>query len=197
MKQEDIKRFRQQLNEIRENLSGIREQAASLSALLDEEKLIPSDIAQKLICALKEYQEKSAILQKTGQEISLSMSDRLSEIEDQLKTAEDKLKSAAEMELIRDYFRLTSEAEDARQQLETSKKKLQEHLRLNSDVYADEFNPYKLKEAVLLDLKTFAIVASNIFLFWPLSSRVSVIPLTVMFTEPGMSQVIPMFSTSP
>lgn len=144
MKQEDIKRFRQQINEIRENMSGIREQAASLSAMLDEEKLIPSDIANKLICALKEYQEKTAQLQKTGQEISLSMSDRLSEIEDQLKTAEDKIKNAAEMELIQDYFRLTSEAENARQQLEASKKKLQERLHLNSDVYADEFNPYKL-----------------------------------------------------
>ena len=44
MKQEEVKRFRQQLNEIRENLSGIKEQAASLSALLDEEKLIPCEI---------------------------------------------------------------------------------------------------------------------------------------------------------
>ena len=144
MKQEEVKRFRQQLNEIRENLSGIKEQAASLSALLDEEKLIPSEIAHKLIRALNEYQEKSALLQKTGQEISLTLSDSLTEIEDQLKTAEDQMRNAAEMELIRDYFRLTSEAEDTRLQLEASKKKLQERLRLNSNVSADEFNPYKL-----------------------------------------------------
>ena len=101
MNHTDLQRFRAQLNDIRTNMGGIKEQAAQLNALLDEERLIPGEIAEKLIHALQEYQEKSALLQKTGKEISMTLTDSLVQIEDELKTAEEN----AEKDLWRTYHK--------------------------------------------------------------------------------------------
>lgn len=144
MNHNDLAKFREQLNDIRLKLSGLREQAAKLTALADDERLIPEEVSGKLIDALKDYREKSALLQKTGKEISISLSDSLAEIEEELKTAEEKEKNAAELSLLLDYFRLTSEAEDVKQELEESKRKLHERLCTNADAAAAEYHPYKL-----------------------------------------------------
>ena len=144
MNHTDLQRFRAQLNDIRLNMGGIKEQAAQLNALLDEERLIPGEIAVKLIHALQDYQEKSALLQKTGKEISLTLTDSLVQIEDELKTAEEKALNAAETALLLDYFRLTSEAEDVKEKLEASKQKLRSCLIKNDNAAAEEYAPYKL-----------------------------------------------------
>ena len=144
MNHTDLQRFRAQLNDIRMNMGGLKEQASQLNALLDEERLIPGEIADKLIRALQEYQEKSALLQKTGKEISLTLTDSLVQIEDELKTAEEKALNAAETALLLDYFRLTSEAEDVKEKLEASKQKLRVRLIKNDNAASEEYAPYKL-----------------------------------------------------
>ncbi len=151
MNHTDLQRFRAQLNDIRTNMDGIKAQAAQLKALLDEERLIPGEIAEKLIHALQEYQEKSALLQKTGKEISLTLTDSLVQIEDELKTAEEKALNAAETALLLDYFRLTSEAEDVKEKLETSKQKLRSRILKNDNAAAEEYAPYKLAVRVVED----------------------------------------------
>lgn len=144
MNHNDLAKFREQLDDIRLKLSGLREQAVKLTELADDECLIPEEVSGKLIDALKDYREKSALLQKTGKEISISLSDSLAEIEEELKTAEEKEKNAAELSLLLDYFRLTSEAEDVKQELEESKRKLHERLCINADAAGAEYHPYKL-----------------------------------------------------
>ena len=151
MNHTDLQRFRAQLNDIRLNMGGIKEQATQLNALLDEDRLIPGEIADKLIHALQDYQEKSALLQKTGKEISLTLTDSLVQIEDELKTAEEKALNAAETALLLDYFRLTSEAEDVKEKLETSKQKLRSRLIKNDNAAAEEYAPYKLAVRVVDD----------------------------------------------
>ncbi len=151
MNHTDLQRFRAQLNDIRLNMGGIKEQAAQLNALLDEERLIPDEIAEKLIHALQDYQEKSALLQKTGKEISLTLTDSLVQIEDELKTAEEKALNAEETALLLDYFRLTSEAEDVKEKLETSKHKLHARLIKNDNAAEEEYAPYKLAVRVVED----------------------------------------------
>ena len=144
MNHNDLIKFREQLNGIRLNLSGLKEQAMNLIALVDDERLVPEEASRKLLEALKDYQEKSALLQKTGKEISLSLSDNLQEIERELKSAEDRERSAAELSLLLDYFRLTSEAEDVKEKLAVSKDKLRNRLLSNADSAASEYHPYKL-----------------------------------------------------
>lgn len=151
MNHTDLQRFRAQLNDIRTNMGGIKEQAAQLNALLDEKRLIPGEIASQLIHALEEYQEKSALLQKTGKEISLTLTDSLVQIEDELKTAEEKALNAAETALLLDYFRLTSEVEDVKEKLETSKQKLRSRILKNDNAAAEEYAPYKLAVRVVED----------------------------------------------
>ena len=151
MKPEDAERFRRLLNEIKENLSGIKEQTKNMNALLESDKLIPEEAIHRLISTLEDHRKKSALLRDAGKEIALTLTDNLNEIEQKFKTAEEKMRSAAEMELLRDYFRLTTDVEETRKQLEASKKKLQERLRLNCDVVAEEYRPYKLASRKVRD----------------------------------------------
>ena len=144
MKNTELDNFRSILAELKHDLQELKERSMSLSTRIESNCLIPEEMTEQLMDALKNYQEKAIRLQKTGAEISITISDSIDQIDADIETAEKNAQLASERLLILDYFRLTAAAENVHIELEDSKRILMKKCRLPAEKLADELEPYKL-----------------------------------------------------
>lgn len=132
------------LSELKTDLTGLKEKASSLNARIESNYLPSEEMAEELAVALKNYQEKVALLQKTGTAISISIVDSIDEIGANIEAAEKMAQLASKRQIVLDYFRLTAAAENVRIELEESKRILMEKCRLPADKLDNALEPYKL-----------------------------------------------------
>ena len=145
MNNSELKKFKGILNDIRVDLADLRTQSFELCDRIDENRLIGSNVVEKLTQVLASYQQNIVLLQQTGASLSISIDDNLGKIEDALASAEAAERQLAERQLIFDYFRLTAQAEDVRVALEASKRLLAEKCGApDTSMSKNYLEPYKI-----------------------------------------------------
>lgn len=138
-----IEKFRESIPVVREQLGDLKEKLQSVLGVINEGKLVPDAMAESVAESLRICREKESELRSVASELNFSVEDcsfdRMAELADE---AEKELSLSGLREIVCDYFRLTTTAQDTLQALEDSKKELQKVCRLIGDQFAIEFEPY-------------------------------------------------------
>lgn len=106
---------------IKESLSQIEKQSSAISEKIRSGKLLPAQAAMELAEALEKYWPLELQLRQMGKELAVDLGEDVQEVEEAVAAFEESQKLGRLREIVLDYFRLNTQAEEIKNVLESTK----------------------------------------------------------------------------
>lgn len=124
MSDHEISRIRVALTCLKTETTNLKAGLHEIYGVLDANCIVPSDMIGVLEEVVKRYREQVTTLKDIGSELSIPISEDITEIENAIYMAEQKRNAEYARSIVLDYFKLTAELADVKIALEESKRKL-------------------------------------------------------------------------
>ena len=143
MTSESISKFRESIPVVRGQLGDLKEKLQEVLAVINSGKLVSDAMADSVAESLKVCREKETVLRSLASELKISLEDQsLDQIVELADRAEKEMSLDGLRQVVFDYFRLTTTAQDTLDVLEETKKEFQKVCRLDGDEFYTAFEPY-------------------------------------------------------
>ncbi len=142
MMQEKMKQFTEDLSLLEKAMESLSVNLDTIRGRVDSEEIITEQEYADLIQSLTDCREKQKKLSQIAESVGLHFEGKISEVKDQFAEACAQVRMESYSAMVRDYLRLTVEAEETLRQLEETKHQLIQICTDMDDDIEEKMNPF-------------------------------------------------------